>query len=87
LLWGERDEDIWQFFLQTGFPVQWHAEQVVEYLEAAADGVGQRDIEEQVNMPSSRIGGLLKGLDVEAPPRSPATSSSTPSSVSRPRRA
>jgi ATP-dependent DNA helicase RecQ len=65
LVWGERDEDIWQFFLQTGLPVQWHAEQVVEYLEAVADWVGQRDIEEHVNMPSARIAGLLKVLDVE----------------------
>jgi ATP-dependent DNA helicase RecQ len=65
LLWSERDEDIWQFFLETGLPVQWHAEQVVDYLQAVADWVGQRDIEEHVNMPSSRITGLLKVLDVE----------------------
>ena len=65
LLWSERDEDIWQFFLETGLPVQWHAEQLVDYLEAEADWVGQRDIEAHVNMPSSRITGLLKVLDVE----------------------
>jgi ATP-dependent DNA helicase RecQ len=65
LLWSERDEDIWQYFLDTGLPVQWHAEQVVEYLAAEADWVGQREIEENVNMPSSRITGLLKVLDVE----------------------
>ena len=65
LLWSERDEDIWQFFLENGLPVQWHAEQVVDYLDAVADWVGQRDIEEHVNMPSSRITGLLKVLDVE----------------------
>jgi ATP-dependent DNA helicase RecQ len=65
LLWGEDDEDIWRYFLETGLPVQWHAEQVVQYLEAVADWVGQRDIEEHVNMPSSRIAGLLKVLDVE----------------------
>lgn len=65
LLWSDRDEDIWQFFLDHGLPVQWHAEQVVEYLEAEADWVGQREIEVNVNMPSSRITGLLKVLDVE----------------------
>jgi ATP-dependent DNA helicase RecQ len=65
LLWSERDEDIWQYFLEHGLPVQWHAEQVVEYLAAEADWVGQRDIEVNVNMPSSRIAGLLKVLDVE----------------------
>ena len=65
LLWSERDEDIWQYFLETGLPVQWHAEQVVEYLESEGDWVGQRDIEVNVNMPSSRITGLLKVLDVE----------------------
>jgi ATP-dependent DNA helicase RecQ len=65
LLWSERDEDIWQYFLEHGLPVQWHAEQVVEYLEAEADWVGLRDIEMNVNMPSSRIAGLLKVLDVE----------------------
>jgi len=65
LLWSERDEDIWQYFLETGLPVQWHAEQVVQYLEAEGDWVRQRDIEVNVNMPSSRITGLLKVLDVE----------------------
>jgi ATP-dependent DNA helicase RecQ len=65
LLRSERDEDIWQDFLETGLPVQWHAEQVVEYLEAEGDWVGQRDIEVNVNMPSSRIIVLLKVLDVE----------------------
>ena len=63
LLWSERDEDIWQYFLETGLPVQWHAEQVVQYLEAEGDWVRQRDIEVNVNMP--RITGLLKVLDVE----------------------
>lgn len=65
LLWSERDEDIWQYFLDTGLPVQWHAEQVVEFLEAEGDWVGQREIEINVNMPSTRIAGLLKVLDVE----------------------
>jgi ATP-dependent DNA helicase RecQ len=65
LLWSERDEDIWQYFLEAGLPVQWHAEQVVEYLQSEGDWVGQRDIEVNVNMPSSRITGLLKVLDVE----------------------
>ena len=65
LLWSERDEDIWQFFLDHSLPVQWHAEQVVDYLAAEADWVGQRAIEEHVNMPSARIAGLLKLLDVE----------------------
>ncbi|WP_137146486.1 RecQ family zinc-binding domain-containing protein [Mycolicibacterium sp. CR10] len=35
------------------------------HLEAEADWVGQRNIEINVNMPSSRITGLLKVLDVE----------------------
>jgi ATP-dependent DNA helicase RecQ len=65
LLWGERDEDIWKHFLDHGLPLQWNAEQVVNYLESVADWVGQRDIEENVNMPSGRIIGLLKVLDVE----------------------
>ncbi|BBX18688.1 hypothetical protein CRI77_16230 [Mycolicibacterium duvalii] len=65
LLWSQRDEDIWRYFLETSLPIQWHAEQVVEYLETAGDWVGQREIELTVNMPSSRIAGLLKVLDVE----------------------
>lgn len=65
LLWSKQDEDIWQYFLEHGLPVQWHAEQVVEYLQAEGDWVAQRDIEVNVNMPSSRITGLLKVLDVE----------------------
>jgi ATP-dependent DNA helicase RecQ len=65
LLWSERDEDIWRYFLDHGLPVQWHAEQVVEYLAAEMDWVGQREIEEHINMPASRITGLLKVLDVE----------------------
>ena len=65
LLWSERDEDIWRYFLDHGLPVQWHAEQVVDYLAAEMDWVGQREIEEHINMPASRIAGLLKVLDVE----------------------
>jgi ATP-dependent DNA helicase RecQ len=65
LLWSERDEDIWHYFLDHGLPVQWHAEQVVEYLAAEMEWVGQREIETHVNMPTSRIAGLLKVLDVE----------------------
>ena len=65
LLWSKRDEEIWRYFLETSLPIQWHAEQVVEYLEAAGAWVGQREIELTVNMPSSRIAGLLKVLDVE----------------------
>ena len=40
LLWSERDEDIWRYFLDHGLPVQWHAEQVVEYLAAEWIGSG-----------------------------------------------
>jgi ATP-dependent DNA helicase RecQ len=65
LLWSERDEDIWHYFLEQGLPVQWHAEQVVDYLKSVADWVGERDIEANVNMPSSRIAALLKVLNVE----------------------
>ncbi|OBB19702.1 hypothetical protein A5761_00720 [Mycolicibacterium setense] len=65
LLWGERDEDIWQYFLETGLPMQWHAEEVVSYLESVADWVRIQDIESNVNMPYARITGLLKVLDVE----------------------
>jgi ATP-dependent DNA helicase RecQ len=65
LLWGESDEDIWAYFMEHGLPTQWHAEEVVEYLAAEADWVGQRDIEQNVNMPSGRIVGLLKVLEVE----------------------
>lgn len=65
LLWSNRDEDIWQFFLDHSLPVQWHAEQVVNYLRRVADWVGQRDIEEEVNIASTRLTGLLKVLDVE----------------------
>lgn len=65
LLWGDRDEDIWQYFLESGLPVQWHAEDVVAYLEHVADWVKVQDIESNVNMPNSRITGLLKVLDVE----------------------
>jgi ATP-dependent DNA helicase RecQ len=65
LLWSERDEDIWQYFLETGLPVQWHAEQVVDYLADVSDWVRLREIEDHVNMPNSRITGLLKVLDVE----------------------
>ena len=66
LLWSERDEDIWQFFLEHSLPVQWHAEQVVDYLAGRRRiGSDNATIEEHVNMPSARIAGLLKLLDVE----------------------
>lgn len=65
LLWGERDEDIWQYFLENSLPVQWHAEELVAFLEEVADWVSIPDIEHNVNMPRSRIEGLLKVLDVD----------------------
>ena len=65
LLWSERDEASGGTFSTPSCGLQWHAEQVVEYLESAADWVGQREIELHVNMPTSRITGLLKVLDVE----------------------
>ena len=40
LLWSEQDEDIWRYFLDHGLPVQWHAEQVVDYLAGEAGWVG-----------------------------------------------
>lgn len=65
LLWGERDQDIWEYFLDHNLPVQTHAEELVAYLAAVADWVTVSDIEDNVNMPQSRITGLLKVLDVE----------------------
>lgn len=65
LLWGASDEDIWKYFLDSGLPVQWHAEEVVDYLTTEVEPVGLRAIEMNVNMPSGRLAGLLKVLDVE----------------------
>jgi len=65
LLWGESDKDIWVYFLEHGLPLQWHAEQIVDYLAAEADWVGQGEIEENVNMPRGRIVAILKVLEVE----------------------
>lgn len=44
LLWGHCDEDIWKYFQDNSLPLQWHAEEVVDYLAVAAAWVGQRDI-------------------------------------------
>lgn len=65
LLVGQEDSDIWTYFLETSLPLQAHAELVVEHLQSLADWVPLSQLEALCNLPSSRLTGLLKILEVD----------------------
>jgi len=65
LLRGTEDSDIWDYFLSSSLPAQARAEEVVGLLAETMDWWGQREIEQRVNMSTSRITALLKILEVE----------------------
>jgi len=65
LLAGREDEDIWAYFLENSLPPQASAEEVVALLDRTADWTSQAQIEQAINVRTSRISGLLKILEVE----------------------
>jgi ATP-dependent DNA helicase RecQ len=65
LLRGREDRDIQDWFIETAFPPQRQAEQVVRLLEERVEPVSIATIEREVNARNSRIRALLKVLEVE----------------------
>ena len=65
LLAGEEDERIQNWFINTAFPAQEHAEAIVAMLESQEMPVGVAVIERVVNIKRSRLTNMLKVLEVE----------------------
>lgn len=65
LLSGAEDQEIWDWFVKTGLPVQEQAEKVIGVLDAQADWVTLRELEAAVNLRQARLETLLKVLDVD----------------------
>ena len=65
LLSGREDSDIQTYFIRSAFPPQEQAEQVVAFLEDAAEPVSIGEIEAAVNARHRRIETWLKVLEVE----------------------
>lgn len=65
LLSGAEDSEIWEWFLRTSLPVQERAEEAVRALEETRDWMKLAQLEPLVNMPRTRLAGLLKVLDVD----------------------
>lgn len=65
LLSGEEDERIQNWFINTAFPAQDHAEAIVAMLDEQSEPVGVAVIERTVNIKRSRLTNMLKVLEVE----------------------
>ena len=67
LLSGGEDTEITSYFIRSAFPTRDEAEQVLAALEAADDGLTQRQIEASVNVSAGRIQKTLQLLSLESP--------------------
>lgn len=67
LLGGEEDEMIQNFFIESAFPSQDEADQVLRALEASDDGLQLGEIEAAVNASPARIKQTLRLLELESP--------------------
>ncbi len=65
LLAGEEDERIQNWFINTAFPPQQHAEAIMTMLADQDGPVGVAVIEREVNIKRSRLTNMLKVLEVE----------------------
>jgi ATP-dependent DNA helicase RecQ len=65
LLAGNEDAQIQDWFINTAFPSQEHAERTVELLEEARGPVSVRAIEAEVNLGRTRLTNMLKQLEVD----------------------
>ena len=68
LLSGEEEIDIIDHFRETAFPTPEEAEQVVEALEKAPEGLSHYQLLRRVNLPNGRIERTTKLLSLESPP-------------------
>lgn len=67
LLAGAEDQEIVDYFIETAFPPESHAEDVLAVLNLAEEGLRIGEIEQQVNLSRGRIESVLKQLAVESP--------------------
>ncbi len=65
LLAGNEDAQIQDWFINTAFPSQEHAERTVEFLEESDGPVSIRAIEAEVNLRRTRLTNMLKQLEVD----------------------
>jgi ATP-dependent DNA helicase RecQ len=65
LLAGNEDAQIQDWFINTAFPSQEHAERTVQLLEESDGSVSIRAIEAEVNLRRTRLTNMLKQLEVE----------------------
>lgn len=66
LLSGREDDDIHEFFRSSAFPDETHVLSILDAL-ADSDGLGIRDLENNVNLGQKRIEAALKFLSVDNP--------------------
>ena len=67
LLSGGEDTEITSYFIRSAFPTRNEVEQILAALEAADDGLTQRQIEARVNVSAARIQKTLQLLSLESP--------------------
>ncbi len=67
LLAGAEDQEIVDYFIDTAFPPESYAEEVLAVLNLAEGGLRPGEIEQQVNLSRGRIESVLKQLAVESP--------------------
>ena len=65
LLSGDEEDDINEYFRDSAFPPEWQVNRILDALEAADEGMKNRDIERAVNLRQSQIEKVLKLLVVE----------------------
>lgn len=67
LLAGAEDQEIVDYFIDTAFPPESYAEDILAVLNLAEEGLRIGEIEQQVNLSRGRIEAALKQLAVESP--------------------
>src|ERR1700712_4449714 len=65
LLPGQEDQDIWNYFGSLGFPAEFDVLQTLSELEAAGRPLSLPALEPRVQLRRSRLGMMLKVLDVD----------------------
>jgi ATP-dependent DNA helicase RecQ len=65
LLAGSEDEEIWEWFLRTGLPVEAQSQEVVDVLAAAEGWMTLQELEARLNVSEGRLQSVLKVLDVD----------------------
>jgi len=64
LLSGHEDDAITDYFIRSAFPLDQHTSMVLKALERSPQGISQKGLYRLVNLPATRIDGILKYLAV-----------------------